>query len=163
MSVTGNKVVLRSFKTNDAIKIDNGWYPAYYTVSLHSVEKGGREARRLHIDAIVPAKDGILYSNFTADAFIPYFITNKPKGPLADSFGAVQKVANEYVTEELKDKTAMFPISIIFQIVLFLVMELYRYWRDKRRYEELENTFRDTIITYNDNEYLEAEGIDWNV
>lgn len=154
---------LRTYDINADITLGGTTCPAFYTLFVQSVVKDGKEARRLRVTAIVPSRSKFVDICFSADGGISYFIAHQPTGPLADTSLAVQKVLTDYVQNDLKEKTAMFPVTIIFQIVLFIAMELYRYWRDKRKYEALENTFNDIKATYNDNEYLEAEAVDWSV
>ena len=134
-----------------------------YTFQVQSMVRDGKEARRLRIN--IKSNDVEEDYYFDADGFIDYYTENPPRGFMKYSSLAIWKIGDDYVQEYLGnylcDRRLMFPITIIFQIILFIVMELYRYWRDRKKYEELENTFSDTIITYNDNEYMKAGEVEW--
>lgn len=153
---------LRTYDINADITLGGSKCPAFYVLFVQSIIKDGKEARRLWVTALVPTRSKFIKAYFSADDAISRFIVNQSTGSFADTPTAEQlKILGDYVRNDLKDRTAMFPISIIFQIVIFIAMELYRYWRDKRKYEALENSYVDIISTYSDNEYLEAEAVDW--
>ena len=144
--------VIRSYSKRDHIKTGKLSYEfAVYDFEVQSVVKDGEEARRLYIRV----KDRDYY--FTADDIIRRYSQNNPKS----NFKLPVEVL-DYVETDLNDKTAGFPITIIVQVVLFILMELYRYWRDKKKYEEEEEKYEDNISTYNDNGYLEADGVRWD-
>lgn len=143
--------VIRSYSKKDHIKTGKLSYEfAIYDFEVQSVVKDGEEARRLHIRV----KDRDYY--FTADNFIHRYNQSGFKSHID-----LPVIVLDYVETDLNDRTAEFPVSIIFQIVLFIVMELYRYWRDKKKYEETEDKYDDKISTYNDNEYLEVDQAGW--
>ena len=153
---------LRSYVKEDQFAI----WAADYEFRIQSVVKGAKEARQLQITRKVQPK-GIMKCEdalftFTADGFIDYYKEHRLSGMFADSSMSIWKLGNDYISNQLKDQELSFPITIIFQIVLFIVMELYRYWRDKKRYEELEDIFHDNITTYTDYEYCKAKEVDWN-
>ena len=143
---------------------------ATYKFTIESAVSGNKEARRLHIHIKAAGLRFDCY--FDADDFISCYNENPPTGFMKDTSLAIWKMGNDYVQEHLgnylNDKKLTFPITVIFQIILFVVMELYRNWRNKKKYEELEKFFHDitntsfvTTTTYNDNEYCRCGEVEW--